>query len=306
MSILSKKYFHNEKAAFAFLESVIWPNGPVCPHCGGIDRITKVKPNVAKRVRLGLHRCGDCKKQFTVKVGTVFEHARIPLHKMLQAVYLMVSSKKGISAHQLHRTLEITYKSAWFLTHRIREAMREGKLGPLGGENKVVEVDETYIGGKAKNRAFREPPKKEAVVSLVEREGKVHSVHIANVTAKPLRPTIVQIASRKSYLMTDEARVYKGVGKEFAGHASVNHSIDKYVRGVFWHTNTIENYFSIMKRGINGVYQQVSEAQLKRYLGEFDFRYNTRGVTDSERHVLALEGIVGKRLTYGGPRPSHP
>lgn len=302
MSVLSKPYFHDEAAAFNHLESVLWADGPICPHCGVIGRASRMQ---GKSTRIGTWKCYACRKQFSVKVGTVFESAHIPLHKMLQAVYLMCASKKGISAHQLHRTLEITYKSAWFLAHRIREAMREGKLGPIGGDNKVVEVDETYIGGKAKNRAFRKaPPKKEAVISLVERDGRVHSVHVANVNAKTLRPVMVQIASRKSYLMTDEAPVYRKIGEEFQGHGTVNHSIDEYVRGGFWHTNTVENYFSILKRGINGVYQHVSEAHLKRYIGEYDFRYNTRtalGFSDDLRTGKALRGIVGKRLTYGGP-----
>lgn len=296
MSVLSKPYFHDEAAAFNHLESVLWADGPVCPHCGVIGRASRMQ---GKSTRLGVWKCYECRKQFTVKVGTVFESAHIPLHKMLQAVYLMCASKKGISAHQLHRTLEITYKSAWFLAHRIREAMREGSLGPIGGDNRVVEADETYIGGKAKNRAFRKtPPKKEAVFSLVERDGEVRSFHVANVNAKTLRPVMVQIASRKSYLMTDEAPVYRKIGEEFQGHGSVNHSIDEYVRGGFWHTNTVENYFSILKRGINGVYQHVSEAHLKRYVGEFDFRYNARQASDAERTEKALAGVVGKRLTY--------
>lgn len=299
MSVLSQPYFHDEAAAFNHLESVLWADGPICPHCGTIDRASKMQ---GKSTRIGTWKCYACRKQFSVKVGTVFESAHIPLHKMLQAVYLMCASKKGISAHQLHRTLEITYKSAWFLAHRIREAMRDGKLGPIGGENKVVEADETYIGGKAKNRAFRkQPPKKEAVMSLVERDGEVRSFHVANVTAKTLRPVMVKVASRKSYLMTDEAPVYRKIGDEFQGHGTVNHSIDEYVRGGFWHTNTVENYFSILKRGINGVYQHVSEAHLKRYIGEFDFRYNARQVSDAERTVKALKGVVGKRLTYRWP-----
>ena len=299
MSILSKKHFHNERAAFAYLESILWPDGPQCPHCGVVDQAGKLR---GKSTRIGLWKCYACRKQFTVKVGTVFEHGRIPLHKMLQATYLMCSSKKGVSAHQLHRTLEVTYKSAWFLAHRIREAMREGKVpGGLGGQNKVVEADETYVGGKAKNRAFGPPPKKEAVFSLVEREGKVHSFHVPAVNAKTLRPILVTHADRDSYLMTDESGAYVRVGREFSGHGTVNHSIQEYVRGGFWHTNTVEGYFSILKRGIGGVYQHCSQQHLKRYLGEFDFRYNHRvalGVDDHQRTEAALSGIVGKRLTY--------
>lgn len=302
MSILSKRYFHNEATAFKYLESILWTDGPQCPHCGVVDRAGKLK---GKSTRIGLWKCYECRKQFTVKVGTVFEHGRIPLHKMLQATYLMCSSKKGVSAHQLHRTLEITYKTAWFLAHRIREAMREGKMpGGLGGENKVVEADETYIGGKAKNAHRGKPvPQKESVVSLVERDGRVSSHHVPAVNSKTLRPVLRSHIDRKSYLMTDEAKVYTGIGREFNGHGTVNHSIDEYVRGTFWHTNTVEGYFSILKRGLTGTYQHVSQQHLKRYLGEFDFRYNYRvglDVDDNQRTEKALSGIVGKRLTYHG------
>ena len=198
--------------------------------------------------------------------------------------------------------LGVTYKTAWFMAHRIREAMRDNPdLGPLGGANKVVEADETFVGGKAKNRAFGPPPKKEAVFALVERDGKMHSFHVPAVNAKTLRPILVTQIDRKSYLMTDEAGSYVKVGREFVGHGTVNHSIQEYVRGGFWHTNTVENYFSILKRGITGVYQHVSQQHLKRYLGEFDFRYNERiglGTSDDERADKALKGIEGKRLTY--------
>ena len=218
----------------------------------------------------GWHHCRDCRKKFTLRVGTIFERSHIPLHKWLLGFHLMAASKKGVSAHQLHRMLGITYKSAWFMAHRIRESMRDLKPGPLGGENKVVEADETYIGGKARNRKSRKVPPKEAVFSLVERDGKVRSFHIPEVNANTLRPILFTRVDRKSYLMTDEARVYTKPGKEFSGHGTVNHSIEEYVRGGFWHTNTVENYFSILKRGINGVYQHVSPQHLKRYVGEFD------------------------------------
>ena len=303
MSILSREYFHNEEAAFAYLESILWPTGPVCPHCGVIDDAYKIKANPEKRVRYGLWKCASCRRQFTVKVNTVFEHGRIPLYKMLQATYLMCSSKKGVSVHQLHRALEVTYKTAWFLAHRIREAMREGALpGGLGGENLVVEADETWVGGKAKNAKRGAPiPKKEAVVSLVERDGRVSSHHVPAVNAHTLRKVLYTHIDRKSYLMTDEARAYKKIGENFGGHGTVNHSIDEYVRGKFWHTNTVEGYFSVLKRGVNSTYQHVSQQHLKRYLGEFDFRYNYRsglGVEDHRRTEIALAGIAGKRLTY--------
>lgn len=298
MSVLSKPYFHDEAAAFAKLEEIVWPNGPICPHCGGRERIYELK---GKSTRQGLKKCGHCRKQYTVRVGTVFESSHIPLHKWFQAAYLMASSKKGISAHQLHRTLEITYKSAWFMAHRLREAMRDNSdpMGALGGQNKVVEADETYVGGKAKNRAYKEPPKKEAVVSLVERDGRVKSFHLKTVTAKTLRPILVTQIDRKSYLMTDESLVYIKTGEEFAGHGTVNHSVDEYVRhGSFMHTNTVESFFSLLKRGLHGAYHHVSQQHLKRYLAEFDFRHNARGVSDAERSELMLRGIRGKRLTY--------
>lgn len=302
MPILSRPHFHNERSAFEFLETLLWADGPECPHCGTVDRASKLKGN---STRIGLWKCYACRKQFTVKVGTVFEHGRVPLHKFLQATYLMCSSKKGISAHQLHRTLEVTYKTAWFMAHRIREAMREGTVpGGLGGQNKVVEADETYVGGKAKNAKNGAPiPVKEPVISLVERDGKVRSFHVPAVSRDTLEPILFTQMSRKSYLMTDEASVYKSSGKEFSGHGTVNHSINEYVRhGGFMHTNTVEGYFSIFKRGIAGVYQHCSQQHLKRYLCEFDFRYNERGVTDHERTEKALGGIKGKRLTYHGSR----
>ena len=209
MSVLSKPYLHNEKAAFTFLESTLWADGPECPHCGSINHAGKLK---GKSTRLGVWKCYDCRKQFTVKVGTVFEHGRMPLHKMLQAAVLMCGSKKGISAHQLHRTLEITYKSSWFLAHRIREAMREGTLpGGLGGQNKVVEVDETYVGGKAKNAKRGAPiPEKEPVIALVERDGRMRSFHVLSVNRDTLAPILRTQISRKSYLMTDEVEALQG------------------------------------------------------------------------------------------------
>jgi len=299
MSVLNRPHFHSEPAAFAHLEALLWPNGPECPHCGSVSG----KHYDLRKTRVGLRKCSDCRKQFTVKVGTVFESAHIPLHKMLQAVYLMSASKKGVSAHQIHRTLEITYKSAWFLCHRIREAMRDGSLpDPLGGVDKVVEADETFVGGKAKNRAFREPAPKKAVLTLVERGGSIRCFHVANVTAKTLKPIIVKNVEKATALMTDESPIYPSIGKGFASHTTVNHSANEYVRlGCFAHTNTAENYHSILKRGIVGVYHSVSETHLHRYLAEFDFRYSNRsglGCDDETRAARALRGMVGKRLKY--------
>jgi len=309
MSVLSKPYFHDEEAAFAHLEGVLWPNGPVCPHCGGMGRISKIKANPAKRVRYGLHKCGDCGKQFTCKVGTVFEHGRIPLHKFLQAVYLMTCSKKGISAHQLSRVLECQYRTAWFLAHRIREAMRGlNPTAPLGGEGKTVEFDETYIGGKEKNKHANKRHGvgggfgKEIVFALVERGGSVRSRHVPSVTGKTLRPILMEQLDAASAVMSDDGGAR--VGRDYPKHQAVNHSIGEYVRGDA-HTNTIEGYFSIMKRGIVGTYHHVSPQHLKRYLAEFDFRYNTRsalGVEDQERPgSCARRHQESKRLTYRWP-----
>lgn len=299
------RIYTDEEAAREHLEKLLWPEGPICPHCGAIDQATKLK---GKSTRPGVYKCRECEKPFSVTVGTVFERSKIPLHTWVYATDLMTASKKGISAHQLHRMLKVTYKTAWFMCHRIREAMGDPKSGPLGGEGKVVEADETYVGGKAKNRAYaKKPPVKQAVVSLVERKGGVRSFHVASVNAKTLRPLIVKSSSRKSHLMTDEGKFYTRVGDEFAGHAVVNHAQLEFARTdaeLRAHTNTVENYFSILKRGIFGVYQHVSEAHLSRYLSEFDFRYSNRaglGMNDAMRAELALKGVAGKRLTYRRP-----
>lgn len=300
-SALSAPHFHSEEAAFAYVEARLWPNGPVCRHCGEKDRVGRLK---GKTTRPGLHKCYACRKPFTVRMGTIFESSHVPLRIWLQAIYLMCSSKKGISTRQLQRTFGGSMKTAWFLGHRIREAMAEGKLpgsfSPLGGEGKTVEVDETYVGGKAKNRKSHIPPKR-PVVALVQREGRVRSFHVANVNAETLRPILVKHIDGASYLMTDESTVYPSIGTEFKGHGTVNHSAEEYVRGIFWHTNTAENYFSIFKRGIVGIYHHVSEAHLHRYTAEFDFRYNHRaklGIDDKTRTDIAICGAKGKRLTY--------
>lgn len=304
-SILNQPHFHDEVAAFAKLESILWADGIVCPHCGTVGQagaLTGVKDKKG-RIRPGLKKCYACRKQFTVRVGTVFEASHVPLHIWFQATFLMCSSKKGVSSNQLHRTLGVTLKTAWFMSHRLREAMRVLKMIPIGGAGKFVEADETFVGGKARNRAYREPPPKEAVMALVERGGRVASYHVPNVTAVTLKPIIAEALSTDSHFRTDESGVYWEIGEQFASHRTVVHSANEYVRGDA-HTNTIEGYFSILKRGIYGVYQHVSEHHLKRYLAEFDFRYNERialGVDDTERTMRALRGIVGKRLTYKGP-----
>jgi len=305
MSALSALYFHDEAAAYEMLESFLWASGPICPHCGGQDRITRSRGG-----RLGLYRCGPCKRKFTIKVGTVLESSHVPLTQWLQAIYLMVSSKKGISSHQIMRTFGVQYKTAWFVTHRIREAMREPGWptgGKLGGADQTVEADETFIGGKAANRAYGPIPPKQSVFSLVERDGRVRSFHVPDVTAANLAPIIARHAHVDSRFMTDEANMYARPGTWFVDHQTVNHSAKEYVRGDAY-TNTMEGYFSILKRGIYGVYQHVSEAHLHRYLAEFDFRYSYRiktGFDDMARFDKALAGIVGKRLTYrstGGSR----
>jgi transposase-like protein len=296
MSVLSAPYFHDEAAAYAELEATLWPNGPVCPRCGGKGRITAVKGG-----RMGLRRCGPCKRQFTVTVGTVFESSHVPLNKWLQAVYLLCSSKKGISSHQLMRTLDVQYKTAWFMSHRIREAMRDGSLlPPLGGNGKIVEADETFIGQKKDMPKRRGYAHKHAVLSLVERGGNVRSFHVDGTSADDLVPIIKANVERETRMMTDEAGQYAHLKKDFAGHEFVRHGAGEYVRDDA-HTNTLEGYYSIFKRGMKGIYQHCSEKHLHRYVAEFDFRYNNRikrRVDDTKRTGEALRGIVGKRLTY--------
>jgi transposase-like protein len=323
LSIYEPRFTDRLEAA-KYLESLRWPDGPVCPHCGESEK----RPYPLKSETRRLYKCAACRKQFTVTVGTIFESSHIPLNKWLLAFYLLCSSKKGMSAHQLHRMLGVTYKSAWFMAHRIREAMRAGPFqAPLDG---VVEVDESYIGGRLKRknnpgglesaRGYYARRKREAdarargekintgrgtdnktpVVVLVQRGGQARSYRMANVTADELGRVIRRNVARTAHLRTDQFKSYITPGREYASHETVNHSEDEWVRGDV-HTNTAENYFSILKRGINGTYHHVSEAHLPRYLAEFDFRYNTRtrnGYTDAERTVLALKGAEGKRLTY--------
>ena len=298
MTDLTNPIYSNADKAREHLEALHWPHGPVCPRCGTLDRITKL---AGKSTRPGVYKCNECAKPFTVTVGTIFEDSKIPLNKWLLAFRLLNGGKKGFSAHELHRSLGITYKSAWFMAHRIREAMA-GDNSPLGGPEMVVEADETYVGGKARNRATRKPAPKKAVVALVERDGMARSFHVANVNAKTLRPLIVTNVDRSAHLMTDESPVYTRVGREFNGHSSVNHSVSEYVTtGGFKHSNTVENFFSIFKRGVIGTYHHMSEAHLARYCREFDFRYNTRKLTDSERTIEAIKGARGKRLMYRQP-----
>ncbi len=305
MSVLSAPHFHDEEAAFAKVEAAIWPNGPVCPHCGCTGRISAIKPNPEKRVRYGLKKCGDCKRQFTVRMGTIFEESKLPLHIWLQAMHLMCASKKGVSAHQLHRTLEITYKSAWFLAHRIREAMRSGDLAPFGSDGGMVEVDETFIGHR-KGAPIPEGGigHKMKVLSLVERNtGAKRSMVLPDFKPQTIADMVSANLAREAVLMTDEAGHYKRVGKQVAAHHTVNHGHKEYVSKAdpTIHTNTIEGSFAIFKRGMRGIYQHCGEQHLHRYLAEFDFRYTNcvaLGVDDQARAEIALQGVVGRRLTY--------
>lgn len=317
MSVLSAPYMHDEAAAFEHVESMLWADGPVCPHCGVIDsayRLTGVRTKPSKKnpegkERHGLWKCRECRKQFTVRKGTIFEESHLPLHLWLQAIHLMVSSKKGISSHQLHRVLGITYKSAWFLTHRIRECMRSGDLAPFGSGGGTVEVDETFIGvdrtkkphGVKKGRGYAH---KHKLLTLVDRNTKqAKSIVVDDLKASTLVPILQENIDREAVIYTDEAGQYKNIGQEFAEHDFTRHGQGEYGRGKV-HTNTVEGFYSIFKRGMKGVYQHCGKQHLHRYAAEFDFRYNHRvanGVDDAERGQIALKGIVGKRLTYRRP-----
>jgi transposase-like protein len=321
MSVLSSPHFHDEAKAFEYLEGIVWADGVTCPHCGTVGgrvydlsgvRTKPSKKNPEGKLRHGLKKCGECRKQFTVKVGTVFEHARLPLFKMLQAVHLMVSSKKGISAHQMSRILEVQYKSAWFLMHRIREAMRSGDLAqPFGSGGGAVEVDETYYGYKRDYVGNRRGwGHKHGVVALVDRDsGQSRWFKIDRSTADQIHPIVLNNIAREARLMTDEATMYRKIGRQFSEHGTTTHARSEYVSPLdrTIHTNTVEGAFSIFKRGMRGVYQHCAEHHLHRYLAEYEFRYNTRtanGFDDRHRGAEAVKGIVGKRLTYEGPHAS--
>lgn len=290
--------FTDETKAREHLEAVRWPDGPFCPHCGSFDA-TRLQ---GKKHRPGAVQCNDCRQQFTVTVGTVFERSKIPLHKWLLATHLMCASKKGISAHQLHRMFGITYKTAWFMAHRIREAMRSDDTTPFGGEGKVVEVDETFIGKKKGREVRRAYHHKMKVLALVDREtGRSRAMVVENIHKETIMPIVRENVRRESTLMTDDGMPYRGIRGDFKGHNIVAHTKGEYSLGGGIHTNTIEGYFSIFKRGMKGVYQHCGEKHLHRYLAEFDFRYCNRianGYDDTDRAREALKGIYGRRLTY--------
>lgn len=305
-SILSQPFFHNEEAAYAFIEARVWANGRICPHCGEIGRSGALS---GKSTRLGVYKCYGCRKPFTVKVGTIFESSHVKLHLWLQAIFLIASSKKGISSQQLHRTLGVTLKTAWFMSHRIREAMRSGDFAPFGSDGGIVEVDETFIGhdkqkkprGEKKGRGYEH---KNKVLSLVDRTtGQARSMVVDNLKAETLVPILKANIAREARVMTDEAGQYKKLSQHFAGHDFTKHGQGEYVSKIdrAIHTNTIEGFFSVFKRGMKGVYQHCGPNHLNRYMAEFDFRYNNRkalGVDDFARAETLLRGVVGKRLTY--------
>ncbi|MEO6041260.1 MAG: IS1595 family transposase [Croceibacterium sp.] len=303
-SVFDAPQFKTEEGAFAYVEAHLWPTGPVCPHCGNCDS-ARIRKMAGKTTRMGLHKCNECRKPFTVRMGTIFESSHLALHLWLQVIHLMCASKKGISTRQIQRMLQCSMKTAWFLTHRIREAMRSDDLTPFGGNGGIVEVDETFIGhlkGVEKRRAFHHKMK---VLALVDRDsGKARTMVIDNVKAETLMPLVIANVAREARIMTDEHSGYRDMKRFFAGHGTTAHSRGEYVnledRSV--HSNTVEGYFSIFKRGMKGIYQHCEEHHLHRYLAEFEFRYNNRealGCGDEGRARRALRGVVGKRLTYG-------
>jgi transposase-like protein len=297
------KLFADENAAIEFVEKKMWPNGPVCPHCGNAEKVYRLN---GKSTRAGLLKCGACREQFTVKVGAIFEDSHIPLSKWLFAIFMMCSSKKGISANQLHRELEISYKSAWYLCHRIRLAMARDPLASmLGGENKIVEIDETYVDGKPKNNKHRNRTKaagkKVAVMTLLDREGDVKTVVVPNTKKETLQAIVRPIVDKSATIVTDSHLSYEGIDKHFAAHHTVDHS-KEYVRAVIMHTNFAESYHALLKRGLIGSFHHVSEKHLPKYLSEFDFKWNSRHGTDAERTEAAIVGAAGKRMTYREPK----
>ncbi len=301
MDIFSAPHFRDDEAARKFLEGLLWPDGPVCPHCGVINHAYPTK-------RAGVFRCAEkeCRKDFTVTMKTVMERSHIALHKWLQGFHLMAASKKGFSAHQLHRSLDITYRSAWFMLHRIREAMRAGGLAPMGGEGEIVEIDETFIGKKEGVEMRRGFAHKNIVLSLVERGGEVRSFHVDSTKREDIIPIVKANIAKETHVMTDESNTYAKLGDDFAKHDAVDHGREEWgytdrKTGTKINTNSAEGFYSVFKRGMKGVYQHCDERHLHRYVAEFDFRHSNRvklGIDDKERARRAITGAAGKRLTY--------
>ena len=305
-SVLSSPHFHSEEAAYAYIEARIWAQGPVCPHCGGVDRISKMQ---GKSTRIGAYKCYQCRKPFTVKIGTIFEGSHVAMHLWLQAMYLIAGSKKGISSNQLHPILGVTLKTAWFMSHRIREAMRSGDLTPFGSGGGIVEVDETFIGhdrtikpeGEKKGRGYAH---KHKVLSLIDRNtGRQRSMVVDSLKAADLLPILKANIAAEAIVMTDEAGQYAHLNQSFAGHGFTRHGAGQYVdyENPTIHTNTIEGAFSIFKRGMKGVYQHCQKKHLHRYVAEFEFRYSNRvalGYNDADRADALLKGVTGRRITY--------
>jgi transposase-like protein len=308
-SVLSAPHFQDEEAAFAYVEAHLWPNGPTCPHCGNADA-AKIGRLEGKTTRMGLRNCYECRKPFTVRMGTIFESSHVPLHLWLQIIYLMNACKKGIATRQIQRMLQCSMKTAWFLGHRIREIMKDDGSVPMGGGSAPVEIDATFIGGKAKNRHQHERGRgrgrdvpKAPVFALVERDGRARAFHVPNVTGANLAQVVDRHIAPESTVYSDEDHTSRFAAKRFKSD-SVNHRDGEYVRGDV-HTNTVEGFFAILKRGVTGVYHGVSEAHLQRYLAEFGHRYSNRealGVDDVARAAITLKGAKGKRLTYATPR----
>ena len=297
---LTNPIFTDETKAREHLEKLLWPNGPVCPHCreSDPDLLHKLE---GKSHRPGLYQCNSCRGHFSVTVGTVFERSHVPLHKWVLAFHLMAASKKGMSAHQLHRMLGVTYKTAWFMAHRIRESMKNTTRGAMGGDGGVVAADETYYGNTRKRaKGYRKGHRhKQGVVALVDPStGEARAFHVKPATSKTVRSILVRNASRKSALVTDESPLYNKVGAEFAMHQTVFHGRREYVNMDGFTTNNVENFFGTFKRGMRGTYHFCGEQHLQRYLNEFSFRYTNRFVTDKERAAIAVAGAEGKRLTY--------
>ena len=305
MSVLSDRHFHDERAAYAYVEERVWPNGPVCPHCGNADA-KRMKLLGGESTRIGVRKCNECRKPFTVKVGTIFEASHVPMRVWLQAIHLLCSSKKGISSNQLHRILGVTLKTAWFMSHRIREAFMPGSLDPMGGAGETVEIDETFIGRKEGVEMRRGYAHKNVVLSLVQRGGEVRSFHVDSTRKEDILPIVRANIARETSVMTDESNTYARLGEDFASHQAVDHSREEWgytdrKTGAKVNINSAEGYYSIFKRGMKGIYQHCAEKHLHRYVAEFDFRHSQRvalGVDDVTRAGRVLSRVAGKRLTY--------